>query len=267
MPRSPNLSWQMITKILEYAAVRGRDNLVGIQRSLDTWLKALPVEEQPMETAPDIRTIRRVLDEELEKLSPEAVVEQLPRSVWLLRKDYEQIKELANSLTVSPEGIKHGTSDITDDSRSKAILFDRKIFTTSDNIMTERELRDFLFGLELHHSYRLSEYLKVARFWEFIGLEGNKYTDPVARQLLNNLWGVLDNLVPFLKEEFKEDTKVKKEKDLECRFDPSGLKYLRDDSAKAKRIAEAESQLDELINAARESYKTYRAGIQNRLYT
>ena len=70
MPRNPNLSWQMITKILEYAAVLGRDNLVGIQRSLDTWLKALPVEEQPMETAPDIRTIRRVLEEELEKLSP-----------------------------------------------------------------------------------------------------------------------------------------------------------------------------------------------------
>ena len=266
MPKNPKLSWQMIKKILEYAGAVGRDNYIVIQRSLDNWLRSLPVEEQPMETAPDIRTIRRVVEEELEKLSPEVLIEQLPQSVWRLRTDYEQIKELANGPTASSEIIHHGTSDSADESRSEANLFDRNIFNTSDNIMNERELRDFLLGLELHHNYRLSEYLKVVRFWEFIGLEGNKYTDTEARQLLNNLWSVLDDLVPFLKEEFKEDAKVKKEKDLEYRFDPSGLRYLRDDSAKAERITEVESQLDELINATRESYKAYRAGIRSRLH-
>lgn len=55
MPRIPKLSWQMTLKILEFAASLGRDNLVAIQRSVDTWLKSLPVEEHPMEMAPDTR--------------------------------------------------------------------------------------------------------------------------------------------------------------------------------------------------------------------
>jgi len=143
---------------------------------------------------------------------------------------------------------------------------DRETFRNSDSILNERELRNFLLGLEQHHSYRLSEYLKVARFWEFTGLGGNKYTDPESRQLLDNLWGVLDKLVPFLKEEFEEDKKVKKLDELECRLDPSGLRYLHNDSDKAERIAQAESQLDDLINTARESYKDYRAGIRSRLH-
>ena len=112
----------------------------------------------------------------------------------------------------------------------------------------------------------MSEYLKLARFWEFSGLEGNKYIHPEARQLQDSLCSVLDDLAPFLILEFQEDTEVIKEKDPEYRLDPAGPRSLRDDSAKAKRIAETESRLDELINAAIKSYKAYRAGIRNRLY-
>jgi len=145
-------------------------------------------------------------------------------------------------------------------------MLDRETFRNSDSILNERKLRDFLLGLELHHSYRLSEYLKVVRFWEYFELEGNKYTDPEARQLLDNLWYILDDLVIYLRLEFEQGEKSKKKKDSEFRLSPSGLRYLRDDETKVERIAEAESQLDKLINATRESYKDYRAGIRNRLH-
>ena len=147
MPRKPKLSWQMTLKILEYAAALGRDNLVAIQRSMDNWLKGLPAEEHPMETAPDTRTIRRVIEEDLNKISPETVIEQLPSGVWSLRKDYDQIKELANSHNANAEAIHYGGSDIADKSPSKTFLFDKKVFTTSDKIMSERDLRSFLLSL------------------------------------------------------------------------------------------------------------------------
>jgi len=257
----------MTLKILEYAALLGRDNLVAIQRSVDTWLKGLSVEERPMEMAPDTRIIHRVIDEDLNNIPPETVVGQLPQSVWHLRKDYEHIKELANSRKPSSEAIPKGVPHIVDESHSKAILFDKGLFTTSDNIMNERELRDFLLGLEVNRRYRSLEYLKVARFWEFIELDGNKYTHPEARQFQNNLASVLEDLVLFLNDQFSADAKVKRKEDLECRLDPAGLRYLRDDNAKAKKIAEVENQLDEHIKAARDTYKAYRAGIRDRLYT
>ena len=128
MPRIPKLSWQMTYKILEYAASLGRDNLVSIQRSVDNWLKGLSVEERPMEMAPDTRIIRRVIDEDLNKMPPEAVVEQLPPSVWHLRKDYEQIKELADHLHAKPEVIDRNLSDNVRESPSKSFLFDKQLF-------------------------------------------------------------------------------------------------------------------------------------------
>ncbi|MFC1870858.1 hypothetical protein ACFLYF_00420 [Chloroflexota bacterium] len=97
-------------------------------------------------------------------------------------------------------------------------------------------------------------------------MEGKKYTDPETRQLLDNLWHVLDELVIYLRLEFEQEAKSKKQKDSEFRLSPSGLKYLRDDSAKVERIAVAENQLDEQIKAALNSYKAYRAGIRDRLH-
>lgn len=265
MPRNPELPWQTKVKILEFAASLGRDNLVGIQRSLDTWLNTLPVEERPMGMAPDTRTIRRVIEEELDKLPPEVVIEQLPRSVWHLCKDHDHIKEIANSLTPGYEG-KHGTLNIIGVADDKAMLFDKHVFARSEKIINEKDLRDILLGLEAHRSYRSSKFLKVCRFFEFIELEGNKYTDPIARKLQEDLCKALEPFVVFLNEEFKAEGKRKKEKDLECRLDPTGLRYIHDNKAKAERISEAASQLDELVKNVREVYTVYRAGIRDRLY-
>ncbi len=158
-----------------------------------------------------------------------------------------------------------GESDSMDESQKK-VSFDKELFITSNSIMNERDIRNLLLSLELHNSYRLSEYLKVAKFWEFTRLEKNKYIDPELTQLLKDLWTVLDEFVLYLKFEFKEDAKEKGERDLECRLDPTGLKYIHDESAKAQRIAEARKKLVELIENIRNKYKAYRAGIRNTLY-
>jgi hypothetical protein len=248
MPRKPRLSWQLKAKIFEFAASCGRDDLAGIQRSLDTWLRSLPAEEQLMETAPDKRTIRRIVDQELDKLSPDVVIAELPSSVWPLRKDYEYIKELA-------EG--YG---------SEALLLDRKKFYTSDSFMTERDLTGLLLTLEVHHSYKASEFVKIVKFCDFFRLEGNRYSNIEVRDLQDKLWNVVDRLVMFLLTEFAETTTSKQEKVPEFELSPSGLKYLRDEKSRMQHLAEAKSQLHQLIDLAREAYKVYRAGIRSKLH-
>jgi len=98
------------------------------------------------------------------------------------------VDEWISSGGESPASSSESFSDIeleaTDEAQGKAMDFDKKLFIKTDRIMKERDIRNLLLGLELHHSYALSEYLKMANFWEFVGLEGNKYNDPELRQLL-----------------------------------------------------------------------------------
>jgi hypothetical protein len=72
--------------------------------------------------------------------------------------------------------------------------------------------------------------------------------------------------IPYLKLEFKKNAEEKGERDLEYRLDPTGLKYIHEESAKEQRIAEAKKKLDELIEDTREKYKAYRVGIRSILY-
>ena len=163
---------------------------------------------------------------------------------------------------VAPEG----ESESTDASQSKAVGFDKELFLKSESIMNEKDIRNLLHSLEHHQSYRLSEHLKVWKLWEFFGLEGNKCHDLNLRQLVDDLRTVLDEFATYLKLEFKEGAEEKGERDLECRLDPTGLKYIHDESAKMQRIAEARKKLDELIEDTRDKYKAYRAGIRSILY-
>jgi len=77
---------------------------------------------------------------------------------------------------------------------------------------------------------------------------------------------VLDEFAIFLKLEFEEDAGGKGGKDMECRLNPTGLKYINDESSKVQRVTEAENKLDELIKTTRDKYRAYRAGIRSKLY-
>ena len=81
---------------------------------------------------------------------------------------YPEHMQVLNTAS-EPENIELPSSRTMTQSET-SLLFDRKISDISDKIMNERELRDFLLDLESHRSYRFSEYLKVAKFWEFFEL-------------------------------------------------------------------------------------------------
>ena len=96
MPRKPKSPWPVIKRTLELAVLHGRNNLTVIQASLDIDLQKLRKEEgEAIGDTPDTRTIRWIVNDYINGLSPEAVMDLLRPSVWALREDHETLKQLA----------------------------------------------------------------------------------------------------------------------------------------------------------------------------
>lgn len=91
MPRKAEPSFELKRVVWDMAAKGYKDKYSAIQRHLD---RVLP-EQGLDEDTPDIRTIKRIIDEDINELSREVVVSELPNYVWSLRNDYESIKNLA----------------------------------------------------------------------------------------------------------------------------------------------------------------------------
>jgi len=105
MPRKPEPPWPVIKKTLELAVLHGKGNLTAIRRSLDIELEKIR-EEEGIATGdtPDERTIRWIVNDYINELPREAVREQLPPSVWTLRKDYEEFKSEPQEELSEPYG-------------------------------------------------------------------------------------------------------------------------------------------------------------------
>lgn len=96
MPRGPQPPWPVVKRTLELAVLHGRANVTAIQRSLAIELQESDVKYGlPTGYVPDTRTIGWITTDYMNGLSPEAVIEQLPPSVWALRQDHEALKEAA----------------------------------------------------------------------------------------------------------------------------------------------------------------------------
>jgi len=95
MPRKAAPTWELQKIIWDIAATIGTDNLQSIMRQLDYELEKRRKEGDFFENIPEERTIKRIINEGINRLSPEVVVSKLPRHVWSLRNDYEAIKNLA----------------------------------------------------------------------------------------------------------------------------------------------------------------------------
>jgi len=106
MPRKSPPSFKLKLIIWDLAATMGTDNYSAIQRDLDYKLEELRKNknEDFTEDVPDLRTVRRIVEQDINKISPEAVVANLPRHVWRLRKDYEDIKRLAENISAPQQG-------------------------------------------------------------------------------------------------------------------------------------------------------------------
>jgi len=95
MPRKPEPSFSLKLIIWDIAATTGTDNFSAIYRELDQRLEESRREGKLFEDTPDQRKVHDIIELDIQRLSPEVVVAKLPRHVWHLRHDYEDIKLLA----------------------------------------------------------------------------------------------------------------------------------------------------------------------------
>ncbi len=96
MPRKKEPSFELKTLIWDKAATIGKKPEV-ILRELENELRRLRKEDDFYEEAPEVRTIKRIIEEDINLLDPEVVIAKLPRHVWHLRDDYEAVKSLADT--------------------------------------------------------------------------------------------------------------------------------------------------------------------------
>jgi len=98
VPRKKEPSFELKALIWDKAATIGMRPEV-ILRELNNDLWRLCKEEDFYEDIPDVRTIKRIIEKDINLLSPEVVIAKLPPHVWHLRDDYEDIKSLADKTT------------------------------------------------------------------------------------------------------------------------------------------------------------------------
>ena len=96
MPRNKEPSFEVKLIIWEKAATTGNKPWV-IQRELENELHKLEKEQDQYEDTPDVRTIKRIIEKDIDELSQEVVIAKLEPHIWPLRNDYEEIKSLADS--------------------------------------------------------------------------------------------------------------------------------------------------------------------------
>jgi len=95
MPRKPEPSFSLKLIIWDIAASAATDNFAAIYREIDHGLEKLRKKGELYEDMPDIRTVRRIIELDINHVPPEVVVAKLPQHVWHLRNDYEAISQLA----------------------------------------------------------------------------------------------------------------------------------------------------------------------------
>ncbi len=101
MPRKPEPSFQLKAIIWDIAATVGTANLQSIVRQLDYELQEHRKEGAFFEDIPEQRTVKRIIEKDINDLSPDIVVSKLPKHVWKLRKDYHAIERLAQKSEVN----------------------------------------------------------------------------------------------------------------------------------------------------------------------
>lgn len=96
VPRKKEPSFELKMLIWDKAATIGKKPEV-ILRELDIELERLREEDKFHEDTPDVRTIKRIIERDINQLDQEVVIAKLPRHAWHLRDDYEAVKILAET--------------------------------------------------------------------------------------------------------------------------------------------------------------------------
>jgi hypothetical protein len=104
MPRKNEPSFDLKQIIWDLAATIGTDNYAAILRQVDEKLRQLHKNEELFEDkTPDIRTLRRIIERDIQRLTPELVIAKLPRHTWHLRSDHKDVERLAEGTKEQPQ--------------------------------------------------------------------------------------------------------------------------------------------------------------------
>ena len=95
MPKKPELSFEAKQIIWDIAATYSSRNYSAILRDVEKKFEELRKEGKLFEDTPDLRTLKNIIEIDIEELPLETVVEKLSKHVWHLRKDYKSILHFA----------------------------------------------------------------------------------------------------------------------------------------------------------------------------
>ena len=102
MTKKAEPTFRLKKKIWDAAAKLGKQKYNAIQRELDNSLEKLRQDGSFFEDTPDVRTIKKIV-QEINDLSPDVVIHELPQHVWHLRSDFRSIR----MRTLSPDQKRH----------------------------------------------------------------------------------------------------------------------------------------------------------------
>ncbi len=107
MTRKPEPSFSLKQATWDIAATVGMENFSAVYRDIEHKIRQLHKNDELVgEEIPDVRTVRRIIELDIQRLPQEVVVSKLPPHVWHLRNDYEKIKILADNMKKEQEASK-----------------------------------------------------------------------------------------------------------------------------------------------------------------
>lgn len=146
---------------------------------------------------------------------------------------------------------------------------DLRVFEESDAIMSEKNLKAFLYSLEVSHSYRESKSLMLEKFLYFFRYETNKYVSKRIDELSKRLCKTLDELGNFLWVSGAFFDLETKHDDQKYRLYPAYeiiVKRGVDEESYQKQRDEYVDMLYKLCESSRQAYNAYRVQIREILF-
>ncbi|MCO6458599.1 MAG: hypothetical protein J5I93_25105 [Pirellulaceae bacterium] len=189
------------------------------------------------------------------------------QSKGITAAELTEYKKRLNAAIADGEHAVQQASASNDDARAAAILgHDKRIFQTSDQILGESSLIEFLDQLQTDDSYIITDARRLDRFRRMFTETGNQYINQELATSLSSLLSALDAILRFTALNFfvyprqqsaEEPRRFCMYPELNCDRDGSGT------PEDMNRYAKFQLQLDELANNTREAYERYRMDVKN----
>jgi len=276
MPKKPEPSFEVKKIIWDVVTKVGKDNLQAIQRQVDYEIDKRRRDEsqevQILEDTPETRTIKRIIDEDLNKLNQDIVIAELPTNVWKLRKDYEEIKRLSDSgnHTFKSKDSEREPS-LTSEKTNRAFEHDSKLFVDSDEIMNENRLDILLNRLLVGNRFYLNEVAMLFKYCKYFEKESNKYVISNLRCKCDRSCKMIERLRYFIEVhsyylEVNDD-----ELGMKYKLIPGGdydrfYKHLTNDYTQSRVVRIFNEKTDRLVLECSDAYKKYRSTVRETLY-